>query len=78
VPIEQTLATVTGTAGALGVHTIAWSSSPGNELYFFGAEAGPGTPLIIINTTFQVIPEPDTALLVGLGLTALTRIRRRN
>jgi hypothetical protein len=78
VPTQQTLATVTGTAGALGVHSLTWSSAPGNELYFFGARAGPAPNLVIINTSFQVVPEPAAGLLVGFGLAALAAIRRRN
>jgi hypothetical protein len=76
VPIEQTLATITGTAGAVGVHNITWSGGPGFELMFFGAPTGPTPNLVIVNTSFRVIPEPSTALLFGLGLAALAAIRR--
>jgi hypothetical protein len=76
-PVEQTLATLTATAGAPGFYTINWSGEPGQELYFFGVTSGPGASLVIANTTFQVIPEPSTALLLGLGLIALASRRPR-
>jgi hypothetical protein len=76
-PIEQTLATITGTAGTPGSYGIEWSEIPGSGLYFFGLESGPGANLVIVNTTFQVIPEPAAALLLGLGLAGLASQRRR-
>lgn len=76
-PIEQTLATITATAGAPGLYSIEWSDAPGLELYFFGLTGGPGAKLVISNTTFQVTPEPRTALLIGLGLIALGTSARR-
>ena len=76
-PTEQILATITATAGVPGLHTIDWSDAPGLELYFFGLESSPSVPLIIQNTSFQVIPEPATALLLGLGLVAVSARRRR-
>jgi hypothetical protein len=76
-PIEQTLAILTATAGAPGLYNINWSSAPGNELYFFGAPSGPGANLLILNASFQVIPEPATALLLGIGLIGLAFRRRR-
>jgi hypothetical protein len=75
-PIEQTLAIVTATAGLPGQYGIEWSDQHGSELYFFGLTDGPGANLIIFNTSFQVIPEPATALLFGFGLIALGARRR--
>ncbi len=46
-PLEQTLATLTATAGAPGLYNIEWSDAAGNELYFFGLSEGPGAQLII-------------------------------
>jgi PEP-CTERM motif len=80
-PIEQTLAIVTATAGAPGSYSVNWSGaeSYGNELDFFGLTEGPGATLIIFNTSFQVVPEPATVLLVVLGVIALAlRVRARS
>jgi hypothetical protein len=77
-PVEQTLATITATAGVPGLHSIQWSDAPGLELHFFELEDGPGASLVILNTSFQVIPEPSTGLLIALGLAALAGSRRRN
>jgi len=76
-PVEQTLAILTATAGLPGVYSVEWSDAFGNELYFFGLDEGPGAALTIFNTSFQVIPEPSTALLIGLGLIGLASRRRR-
>jgi hypothetical protein len=76
-PIEQVITTVTATAGAPGLYSIEWSDLPGSELYFFGLTEGPGATLVINNALFQVIPEPATALLIGLGLVALGLRARR-
>src|SRR5262249_6526462 len=70
-PTEQTLAIVPATAGAPGTSSVDWSSWYGSELYFFGLTSSPGASLSVINTSFQVVPEPSTALLFGLGLIAL-------
>ena len=77
-PTEQLLATITATAGVPGLHSIEWSAAPGFELHFFGLEDGPGASLVILNTSFQVIPEPSTGLLIAIGLAALPASRRRN
>jgi PEP-CTERM motif len=56
--------TATLTAMGLGTVTISWSG-----LDFFGA-----TPS---STSFTIVPEPGTALLLALGLAGITIVRRR-
>jgi PEP-CTERM motif-containing protein len=79
-PTEQTLAIVTATAGAPGLYTVEWSVEEAwhrDPLDFFGLTYGPGATLVIFNTSFQVIPEPSTMLLLVLGLIALGARRGR-
>ncbi len=76
-PVEQTLAVVTGTAGAPGTYAVEWAGDLGNELDFFGLTSGPGANLIIINTSFSVVPEPRAALLLCVGLVALS-VRKKD
>lgn len=54
------------------VVTFDWQTSPATKyLNFFGAVAGPGVQV-------QVVPEPTTVAMVGLGLLGLALARRRS
>ena len=67
------VATVSFLAGpGLGIVNVTWETNPGTgfALDFFGLTNAPGTSF--------VIPEPATALLLGLGLAALATARRRS
>ena len=60
-------------AVAPGALDLSWETDPstGFQFRFFGLTNAPGTSVTIVN------PEPGTAGLLGLGLFALARFRRR-
>jgi hypothetical protein len=63
--LPGTLSTVTLLAKALGVVNVSWDSSGGPDtLGFFGLTSAPGT-------SFTIVPEPSTGLLVIAGLLGL-------
>jgi hypothetical protein len=65
------LSTVTLIAQAFGVVNVDWdTTTPGNQLFFFGLTSAPGT-------TFTIVPEPSTVALIGLGLIGLAMGGRR-
>jgi len=68
------LATAQLVADVAGTVSVAWSTSPGFELDFFGltSATNPGTI-----ASFTIIPEPTTAALLGLGLLGLVLGGRR-
>ncbi len=68
------IATATLIADAPGTVNVSWSLSPGAELDFFGLNPGNtgGT-----QATFEIIPEPTIAALLGLGLIGLVLGDRR-
>jgi hypothetical protein len=59
------MATVTLEASMEGVIDFTW-----DRLDFFGLDSAPGTSV-------QIVPEPSTALLLGLGLSGFALRRRR-
>ena len=61
-------ATVKLIAQAVGIVDVAWDP---NTLIFFGLTSAPGT-------SFEIVPEPGTASLLGLGLMAFALQRRRS
>jgi inner membrane protein involved in colicin E2 resistance len=63
---NQLTSTATLTAMGLGTVTLSWA--PG--LDFFGLSSGP-------SASFTIVPEPGTALLVGLGLAGIALAGRR-
>ena len=67
--LPATFATVTLIAKAVGFLDVSWHTAfgQGQELYFFGLTDAPGTSLTILDP----VPEPATAVLLGLGLLAL-------
>jgi hypothetical protein len=65
-PVDGPLmATVTLEASMEGVIDFTW-----DRLDFFGLDSAPGTSV-------QIVPEPSTALLLGLGLSGFALRRRR-
>ena len=71
VPDNLFAAIVFLSADASGVMTVDWDVAPGpNQLHFFGLTTAPGTLVTIV-------PEPGTALLLGLGLALLAARRAR-
>jgi hypothetical protein len=75
IPVDGPLmATVTLAASLEGVLDFTWAPAQDpatpNSLRFFGLESAPGTSV-------RIVPEPSTALLLGLGLSGLTLGRRR-
>jgi len=64
------IATATLIAQAVGVVSVTWTTSGGAALDFFGLTSAPGA-------TFSIVPEPDSALLVAAGLSALACAGRR-
>ena len=73
--LPATFATVTLIAKAVGFLDVNWHTAlgQGQELYFFGLTDAPGTSLTILDP----VPEPGTAVLLGLGLLALGVAQRR-
>jgi hypothetical protein len=69
--LPASFSTVTLIAAATGVVNVSWdTTSPGNELNFFGLTNASGV-------SFTIVPEPTTAALLGLGLLGLTLGGRR-
>jgi hypothetical protein len=63
------LSTVTLIAAAVGVVNVNWHTvQDGFQLDFFGVTNAPGT-------SFTIVPEPATAVLLALGLLALSATR---
>ena len=55
-------------AQSLGIVDVHWDSTL-NEFFFFGLTNAPGT-------SFTIVPEPSTAVLLAVGLLGLA-VRRR-
>jgi hypothetical protein len=69
--LPAAFATVTLIAKAVGFVNVNWHTVPdGAELDFFGLTSAPGT-------SFTIVPEPDTSVLVALGLFLLGGALRR-
>jgi hypothetical protein len=70
--LPGTLATVTLFAVQPGNVVVEWDTTnpnPDLNLYFFGLLSAPGT-------SFTIVPEPEAAMLLGLGLLGLAGWRR--
>jgi hypothetical protein len=67
--LPGTLSTVTLIAKAMGVVNVNWNTTIPNQLDFFGLTDAPGT-------SFEIVPEPATAFLLGLGLIAIAAAQR--
>jgi hypothetical protein len=68
--LPGTLSVVTLIAQAIGVVDVSWDTTePFDQLAFFGLTSAPGT-------SFSIVPEPGTAVLLGIGLFYLA-VRRR-
>ncbi len=65
------IATATLVAEALGLVTVTWSTSFPTALDYFGVTSASGT-------SFQIVPEPATALLTFLGLAGIALAGRRS
>jgi len=61
--LPDTLSTVTLIAASVGIVDLSWHTGDDFRLMFFGASA-PGT-------SFTIVPEPTTAMLIGMGLCAM-------
>jgi hypothetical protein len=71
--LPGTLSTVTLIAQAVGVVNVTWDTTNPDtnlRLYFFGLTNAPGT-------SFTIVPEPVSAVLLGLGLLCLALGRSR-
>jgi hypothetical protein len=61
---------VTLIARAIGVVEVTWDTTdPSDQLTFFGLTNAPGT-------SFEIVPEPGTGVLLAIGLLSLARRRR--
>ena len=67
-PGGSAFATVTLIAEAVGILNVTWEQS---SLIFFSMD-----PASAVGTSFEIVPEPTTAALIGLGLLGLA-VRRR-
>jgi len=71
-PADNPFSTITLIATGLGVVDANWEvpyPTDGNGLYFFGLQSAPGT-------SFTIVPESSTGLLVFVGLLGLAGWRR--
>jgi hypothetical protein len=70
-PADNPFATVTLIATAVGLVDVSWSTTQFYQLSFFGLTSAPGT-------SFEIVPEPGTASLLGLGLMIFAWRRRKH